>query len=171
MNTNHPPLTAAFLRHQAELRQYLLRQVNCPDTAADLLQDTFIRIARLETGDGISNPRAFLYRVAGNLALDHARMAARRGQWDGGDIDEDWACPRPQPDAILAGRQAWRSFLNGLAQLPLPQRQLLLACRIDGKTCREAAAEERITAKQVDRIVRKQLGFLRAQGENVGGNR
>jgi len=147
MNTNHPPLTAAFLRHQAELRQFLIRQVNCPDTAADLLHDTFLQIAQLAVGAEIANPRAFLYRVAGNLALDHIRMAARRGQGDGVDLDEEFACSRPQPDAIVAGWQAWRLFESSLTQLSLPERLLLSKCRVDGKTCRQAAFEERLTAK------------------------
>lgn len=41
---NHD-LTAAFLRHQDELRRFLARRTDCGDTAADLLQEVYLRIA------------------------------------------------------------------------------------------------------------------------------
>lgn len=157
----HRPLTAAFLRHRSELLQHLVRQVDCHETAANLLQDTFVRIARQEADGDIVNPYAFLYRVAGNLALDQRRAAARRAQWDGGGPVEEWACPRPQPDAVLSGQQARGRFEASVAQLPLPQRHLLLKCLIDGKTCRQAAVEERLQPKQVDRVVRQVVRSLR----------
>lgn len=78
MNRHHPPLTAAYLRHQSELRQFLMRQVNCSEAAADLLQDTFLQIADYPGQDAIANCRAFLYRVAGNLAVDYLRSQARQ---------------------------------------------------------------------------------------------
>lgn len=155
MKTNHSPLTAAFLHHQSELRQHLLRRVGCSDTADDLLQDTFLRIAQLESGCEIVNPRAFLYRVAGNLALDHLRWQARRQVWDVGPPDEEWPCPCPQPDRLLQGRQQWRAVHHQLTDLPPASRQMLYAYRLDGKSQRQIAAELRVSERHVEHVLRR----------------
>ena len=49
------------------------------DTAMDIAQETFLRLwKQWETGEAITNPRAWLLRVARNLAEDHAKSAFRR---------------------------------------------------------------------------------------------
>lgn len=58
----------------ADLVRFLHRKVWDADRAHDLAQETFVR-ALDQTPD---NPRAWLFTVAGNLARDEARSAARR---------------------------------------------------------------------------------------------
>jgi len=49
------------------------------DTAMDITQETFLRLwKQWETGEEILNPRAWLLRVARNLAEDFAKSAFRR---------------------------------------------------------------------------------------------
>lgn len=60
-------------RHRQELFIFLLRRVACADTANDLLQDTFFRLINAKAAQPIQNPRAFVYRIAANLATDHLR--------------------------------------------------------------------------------------------------
>lgn len=165
MKTNHSPLTAAFLHHQSELRQHLLRRVGCSDTADDLLQDTFLRIAQLESGCEIVNPRAFLYRVAGNLALDHLRWQARRQVWDVGPPDEEWPCPCPQPDRLLrpAAMAGGPSPTNRLAAGQPPNAVCLSSGRQKSAANRRRAARfgtSRRTCAAPDRTItgRRQAG-------------
>ncbi|AEG01115.1 RNA polymerase sigma factor [Methylomonas methanica] len=162
MNTNtKTTLVAAFILHQMELRQFLLRKVNCRETAADLLQDTYVRIAQLEAGDEIVNPRAFLYRVAGNLALDYLRSQCRRAVWDGGEITDDCVCPQPQPDVVLASRERMQIFNYLLRQLPPQQHEVFVGCRVEGKSYRQIADEARISARRAERIAQQTLKSLK----------
>jgi len=49
------------------------------DTAMDITQEAFLRLwKKWEDGETILNPRAWLLRVARNLAEDHAKSAFRR---------------------------------------------------------------------------------------------
>jgi RNA polymerase sigma-70 factor (ECF subfamily) len=49
------------------------------DTALDIAQETFLRLwKQWEAGEKIVNPRAWLLRVARNLAEDHGKSAFRR---------------------------------------------------------------------------------------------
>lgn len=65
---------AVYRQTYQDLVRFLHRLVWDADQAQDLAQETFAR-ALGETPD---NPRAWLFRVATNLARDEARMHARR---------------------------------------------------------------------------------------------
>ncbi|MDX8127353.1 sigma-70 family RNA polymerase sigma factor [Methylomonas sp. EFPC1] len=153
LNDHYPPLTAAYLRHQAELQQFLLRQVNCREAAADLLQDTFLHIAEYAGQDAIANCRAFLYRVAGNLALDYLRSQARQQARDGGALDQDWQCPCPLPERMVQGEQQWLAAESWLRGLPALNRQIWCLRRLDGKRHQHIAAELQISERQVERVL------------------
>jgi RNA polymerase sigma factor (sigma-70 family) len=58
----------------AELVRFLHRKVWDPDRAQDLAQEVFARAI----GNDPDNPRAWLFRVATNLAHDEARLVVRR---------------------------------------------------------------------------------------------
>ncbi|CAD6881969.1 RNA polymerase sigma factor RpoE [Methylomonas albis] len=153
MNPDYPPLTAAFLRHQTELRQFLSRRVDCAETAADLLHDTFLHIVDYPNQVQIANSRAFLYRVAGNLALDHLRSHARRQARDGGDLDEEWPCSCPQPEQFVQVWQQWRAVNLWLGDLPVFSRQMLYLYRIDGKSQRQVAVELGVSERHVEHVL------------------
>lgn len=164
MNIDYPSLTAAFLRHQTELRQFLLRRVKCTEAAADLLHDTFLHIAEYPARERIVNERAFLYRVAGNLALDYLRSQARRKTRDGGDLDEEWPCPCPQPERYVQGLQQWQMVDDCLRGLPIASRQILYWNRLDGKTQRQIAVELRVSERHVEHVLRRTGQLLAGSG-------
>jgi RNA polymerase sigma-70 factor (ECF subfamily) len=59
---------------RGELRSFLVGRVGEPAAADDLLQDVFLKLHRQATDlRGKSSPRAWLYQVARNAAIDHWR--------------------------------------------------------------------------------------------------
>ena len=75
------PLLLWLQDHREELIGYLIQRKHCPETASDIIQDAYLRLAERKDGDkSILNPRAFLYRVVGNLSIDYHRSAQRREQ-------------------------------------------------------------------------------------------
>ena len=74
-------LTDWFLELHAPLYRYLVRLLGQCELAEDLLQDTFVRaLGSLDPGNPPSNPSAWLYRIATNLAIDSLRRQ-RRWHW------------------------------------------------------------------------------------------
>jgi RNA polymerase sigma-70 factor (ECF subfamily) len=72
----------AFERYRPELHSFLRRSTRDPSAAEDLLQEAFLRLTReVHAGRAPENPRAWLYQVAGNLAISRARRAAVALRW------------------------------------------------------------------------------------------
>lgn len=76
-----PQTSEVYQRHAAEINGFLVRTVRDRETAADLLADAFTRLLLEErAGRWPNQPRAWLYRVASNLAMSRGRrlqVAAR----------------------------------------------------------------------------------------------
>ncbi len=65
---------AAWHGHEAELRGFLINRVGDQEAADDLLQEVFVRA--MHEGEGfcrLDNPRAWLFRVTRNAAVDLER--------------------------------------------------------------------------------------------------
>ena len=123
---NESPVFQVFSACAKELRSFLTRRLGCAETAADLVQDTYIRLATRQ-GETHSNPRALVFRIAANLATDHARHRQVRERADAGCPDvPDPASPAPQPDAMVLARQEHDLLKKAIAELPEKRRTVFL---------------------------------------------
>lgn len=76
-------LVDAYVQHRAEIRSLLVALTRDAETAEDLTQETFARLTvATRAGRAPHRTRAWLYRVAVNLAADRGRRAgsAERGR-------------------------------------------------------------------------------------------
>ena len=70
-----------FEQYHRPVFAYLYRLVNNQETASDLTQETFLNVMRhRQKFDTIENQRAWIYRIATNLAYSHLRRQ-RRFRW------------------------------------------------------------------------------------------
>jgi len=68
-----------FGAHRPGLVRYLTRVVGHPETAQDLAQDVFVRVAQAERlPEGTSAQKSWLFTIARNLAIDHHRRRSLR---------------------------------------------------------------------------------------------
>ena len=74
-----PDFDTLYQRHSREVWALAYARWMNADTAMDITQEAFLRLwKKLEEGEKILNARAWLLRVARNLAEDHAKSAFRR---------------------------------------------------------------------------------------------
>lgn len=150
-----------------ELRLHCYRMTGSPHDAEDLVQETYLRAWRsLDTFEGRSPLRAWLYRIATNACLN--ALASRKEQHrllpdqrslpthdaPSGEprLDVEWLAPYPDsqltgiaddapgPAARYETRESVQlAFIALIQQLPPRQRAVVLLCDVLGWPANEAA--------------------------------
>lgn len=156
-------LSLFFLQHQKDLMQFLTYKVQCAETATDLTQETYLRLVRHRKVDTIENMRAYLFRIANNLALDHLRSRTRQLQRDGGPVTDDLICEAPEPESVLADRQQLEMLERIIYDLPPKCREVFLMCRVEGKSYAEIGDALTISPRTVESHMRKAMEQIRKQ--------
>lgn len=70
-------LTDVFLRHYREVLGFLAMRTGSRDVAQDCAQDTWIKLAEFQDKTLPDNDRAYVFRVAANIATDWHRRRGR----------------------------------------------------------------------------------------------
>ena len=161
-------LIAAVQEHYTDLLRFLTRRMGDPDRAADVAHDTVLRLA--VAGDSVSDVqdrRAYLFRVAGNLAIDTLRQNARRAGVAVSDAAmEAVPDPTPLPETTLLARERVRQLDAALAELPSKPRQALLLSRMDGMTHAQIAARLGVSESMVAKYIAQALRHCRNRLES-----
>jgi len=147
--------------------------------AEDVIQETWIR-ANAAATELPENPRAYVYRMAGNLAVDHlrrehggVRSPANRADdhEDGAPVLESVPSAAPDPEATLQSQQEFRVLYQAVNELPEKCREVFLLYRGQGLSMREVASELGIAEKTVEKHIARAMvhcrGRLREAGRGV----
>lgn len=149
-------LERLFRLHRQELLGFAGQRLD--DAAEDLVQDAYLRLLEHEAPDAILNPRAYLYRVTANAAVDLRRKRQVRELYDGEIEDFDQiSSPVATPEAISADQQTLRLCMQVLQELPEIQRHIFLLHRIEGYSHREIAETLNLPRRTVERHCAKAL--------------
>lgn len=138
------------------LCRYLFRFTGDADAAADAAQEAFVRLLERTP----ENPRAWLYRVATNLALEGSRTRTRR--WKillGAGGRAPHADPPPDPDVAHEGTQRRERVQQALLTLSEKERMVLLM-REEGFAQREIAEAVGTTTKSVGTLIARAMAKL-----------
>lgn len=156
-------LLASFQEHYADLLRFLARRLGDVEHAADVAQDTYLRLAALPAGEPIKEPRAFLFRVAGNLAIDRLRVENRLAalhaeEGAAMDLHDPTSCPQ---SSLLAG-ETLTQLDKALGQLPDKARLALLLNRIEGLTHAQIAERLGVSESMVGKYIVQVMRHCRA---------
>lgn len=116
------PPEELFRRHSPELLRFFTRQTRCSELAADLRQETWLRLQGRRTEE-IGNVRAFLYRIARNLLIDHHRQQQNRPQ--SAPLDEALESELPDPERAIEDSRRLARLQLLMHELPEHLRQAL----------------------------------------------
>jgi len=120
-----------YNNHHRWLRAWIRSRFDCSETAADLAQDTFIRILQKETIPQPQSPRPYLSSIARNLLIDlFRRRSIERAYLDTLAL---------QPEAVHISPEARHTIIETLVQIDSllddmgeRPREVFLLAQIDG---------------------------------------
>ena len=138
--------------HGTALQKYLARKLDNPEDAAEVAQEAFIRLHRMEAPQELDNARAFLFQVATNLAVDQLRRRKLHFRFvrieksqapDGEPVDVNAIAA--SPDHIISAREKLSAIYTAVDEMPLKVKQAFLLHRRSGMSYNDNAEEKQVS--------------------------
>jgi RNA polymerase sigma-70 factor (ECF subfamily) len=145
--------------------EYLVTLGCPPDTAKEITQEAFLRLYRvLRAGKAIEHPKAWVYRVAHNLACDTAGCTSREAVLSDALVATLASRDKGAEHALL--EREWHEELQAAFQNLSKQQRLCLELRAEGLRYREIAAALGIQTSTVGRFLGRAMTRLRKWSED-----
>jgi RNA polymerase sigma-70 factor (ECF subfamily) len=151
---SHQCVQTLYTDHHGWLQGWLRKKLGNAFDAADLAQDTFLRVLRAPGLDRLNEPRAYLTTVARNLLINHVRRRAIEQAY----IDALALLPEPvapPPEVRLMVLETLVEIDRRLDGLAAQAKQAFLLAQLEGLGQAEIAAELGISVSTVKRHLAK----------------
>lgn len=145
-----------YRSHHRWLVTWLFGRVRCRENAADLAQDTFLRLIGRQDYLQLKNPRAYLATIARGLAIDLARRhAVEQAYLD--VLSQSPAKAAPPEEERLDLLQCLSRIDRVLQELPPRARNAFILSRLEGRSHREIATTFRVSISTIEKDIAKAL--------------
>lgn len=145
---------ALYSEHHGWLYGWLRKKLSCPHSAADVAQDTFVRIiASHDALFGMREPRAYLSITARRLLVDRARrQLLERSYLAELALVMDGA-GAPSPDELLMAVQALEQIADALAGIAAKARAAFLLHYLDEQPQATVAQQLGVSTRMVQKYL------------------
>jgi RNA polymerase sigma-70 factor (ECF subfamily) len=155
-------IATLFREHNRALVAYLQCRLHSLSDAQEVAQEAYMRLVTLERPEQVDSLRAYLYRVASNLAVDRLRMRKVRDDNPVQAPDEDLhLAPIPERHAAATGQL--HALQNALRELPAKTGRAFVMHVIDGCEIGVIARAMKISERMVRYHVANALAHCRAR--------
>ncbi|AOT07064.1 sigma-70 family RNA polymerase sigma factor [Pseudoalteromonas luteoviolacea] len=163
-------IESLYQDHHSWLRQFLYNKLNCQAQAADIAQDTFLRVLNKQAAkklEPIHSPRAYLTTLATGLVNNH---------WRRQSIEQAYLeTLAQQPEHLVPSPETQQMIIHTLEQLSLvleklPQRirQIFIMARIDGLPYKDIAKQLDVSVNIVQKAMCKAImACIEVQSESI----
>ncbi|MBI3438507.1 MAG: RNA polymerase sigma factor [Proteobacteria bacterium] len=155
-------LELLFATEGPRLRRFL-RRFGPKVSAEDIAQDSFTRLLSVDP-DTIQSRRAYLFRIARNLAINEKKRAELLDIAPVGDPSMlNCAIEAPDPEQqVMAGDLLARLY-EALHELPERQRVALILFKLEGRSYKEIGKRLGVSPRSVERYVADGLAQCNAR--------
>lgn len=159
VNTNNLAnelMSQLYVHHHLWILNYLRRKLGCINEAADLTQDTFIKVMLKDNLDGVAQPRAYITNIAHGVMVNHIRRK---------EIENTYLeFIRYQPESEYYSPETKAILLETLFQidemldgLNTKVKKAFLLSQLEGLSHSEIANEMSVTVSSVRKYIAKAL--------------
>ena len=166
-----------FIENQSVVRRIVAKYRSNKEDVEDLVQDTFLKCFAADLKQTIHDPKAFIFRVAKNVAISEAkrkRHSTTHSIEDLGGIEVYEDVRQVSPERQVEEKRKLVLFSHALAELPPELRCALVMRKIDGLKFKQIATRLGVSVSTVEKRVATALlrcnSYLREQGHDFCEN-
>ena len=158
-------ISAAFVENRSFLKKFLTRFISQQHDIEDVVQEAYLRAYKAEQSKdkAIEQPKAFLFRVARNIALNELRSKARHVTDYIEDCDERVVIQSSSTlEGELEAQQHIGLYCESLAALPEQCRRVCLLRKVHGLSYKDIAQRMGLGLSSVEKHLIKGMLASRA---------
>lgn len=164
-----PAFSDAIDQHSGRLYRYLRRRLANEADAQELAQETFLRLLRVARADLITDPAAYLYRVARNLIYEQCCKALPADRWVDESELQTLEDPRNTPEEDFDRTALSEQIASFIAELtPRDQAIVQLFCR-EGLSQREIGERLGLSKSMVQKCLAQGMAHCRKRLRALNG--
>ena len=156
-------------QHRGALHRYLGKLTSGAEDIEDLVQETYVRMYALPDFHLVESPKALLFRIAHNLAVERARRHKAQATDTVGDLEaltvfSEEAPPEDQTDA----RRRFESFCAAVERLPPTCRRVFVLRKVHKLSHAEISEVLGVSESTIEKHVAKGLVRCREYLRELG---
>lgn len=148
-------LDSVFLAQRIPLLRTLAKMVKNSSIAEELVQETYLRVARSLRENKVDHLEPFLFQTGRNLALDHLRRERMQSRTMLDDVPDEVMQAVPAPGSSnedsLHAERLLRRLGSALEQLSERQQRIFILSRLHGQGYAEIAAQLGVSPSTVQK--------------------
>lgn len=155
-------VVSLFEAHNSALIRFLSIRLRSEEEAQEIAQDAYVKLLGLDEPDAINHFRAYLFKVAANLAKDRLKQRDRRAELREKAFADD-ETSSPPPDLVLQAAEQLAVIQESIRELPAKCRTAFQLHRIHHLTVAETARRMKLSERMVRLYVARALGHCAAR--------
>jgi RNA polymerase sigma factor (sigma-70 family) len=156
-----------FRDHNDSLVRFLTLRLQSRQEAREVAQEAYVRLLQLERADVASFVRAYLFRIAGNLAIDRLRRRATESRFQEPELFSDLFAKPPDPETLALERERMEQIRGFLDELPDTVRDAFLMFRMEDLDQETIARRLGVTDRMVRNHITRALMYCRLRLEGL----
>ena len=147
-------VASLFSQHNRLLVRFLRARLGSEQEAKEVAQEAYVKVLQLDRTGAVGFLRAYLFKVATNLAIDRLRQRGRQGEGEDIELFEDLAGDVEPERRVIAAEQL-AILARAIEELPPRSREAFLLYRLQDRKQTDIAAQVGLT----DRMIRKHIAY------------
>ncbi|WDZ98393.1 sigma-70 family RNA polymerase sigma factor [Herbaspirillum sp. WKF16] len=141
-----------YTSHHGPLVEWLRKKLGCASNAADLAQDTFLRVILKRDLEALREPQAYLRTIAHSLLVNHwRRQDLERAYLEALAVFPDAMLPSEEDKAVVL--EGLQEIDRLLGRLSVKARTAFLLSHLEGLTYAQIAVELEVSERMVKKYM------------------
>ena len=154
-------LSKNVLPHEPAVRAYLSTRRVAGLEIDDVIQETYAKLASIESVENIRNPRSYFFQTAYSILVTHVRRSRIVPISAVGELEQlQLPSDQPLPDRELEAHDQLREIARAMTALPRKCREVFMLRRVHGLSQREVAEKLQLSENTVEHYMTKSIRLL-----------